>query len=293
MSSSGFSKGDRVVVSGMLQSIHLNDKHGTVVMAPKSKTNHPDEIANMRYGVIVDGEKKPVAIKVSNLSLETTKQDTLDGQQRPFQVGDSVILQGLNTVKFNDQRGCIISGPDPSNEGRYSVRLEKGEKVLKIKPLNIRPHFKNTENHTTVLNRMDKFKQFMRDEVADDDIVAMTKRMISNLDAHGQTMLFGRPIEAIPDFMADIEREGGLPVAVDYTWARNYLNQSHEMVSSLPHIMESQLKDSDYEPEPEEVRNRLGGPHNHKFQWYYSGHVMGDIYNDEQDRVYKGSVRYN
>jgi len=291
MSAKGLSKGDRVLISGMLQAVHLNGKSGIVAAVLKSKKIGAGDVANVRYGIQVDGEKEPVAIKLSNWTLETSMNETVDGPR--FQIGDSVVLHSLVTATFNGRYGRILTGHDPLNGGRYCVGLEKGGKMLKIKPKNIRLYVKNTEELKTERNRIRDANHPTEIEVADVNTMAFLRMMTLTCGEEEQIKMFGRRIEAVPDFRAEVQRDGGFPIAVDSTWANNHLSQSYECASSLPHLMEMQFKDPDYIPQPKEVMRRLCSPQYDKLQWYYSDRAMGDIYTGAQDRVYTGSVRHN
>jgi hypothetical protein len=120
-------------------------------------------------------------------------------------------------------------------------------------------------------------------------------RLITNtfLDEEKQIQAFGRRIEVVPDFIAELKREGGLPLGVDGRWALDYLRISYELASSLPHTFEIFLKKPSYEPHTKEIVHRLGTNDPEKLRWYRSGRQPGDIYTNGQDHPYPGVVRHN
>jgi hypothetical protein len=285
MASSKLSKGDRVRVSGLVQTVHLNGKLGTVVIAPKNKKAHLGD--DVKYGIHVDGEEKPMAIKRSMLSPVISNEDP------HFQIGDLVVLHGLITTKYNGRRGVIERGADMSNEGRYTVRLNKGRQSVNVKSSNLKLHVKTTKDLERERNKMYDAAHQTQEEELETEFLAFMRMMMHMAPEETQIDMYGRRIEVIPDFIAELKREGGFPAAVDHRWACSYLRLSHEQASSLPHIDELHLKSLGYEPDMKDYVKRLATNHTAKLGWYLSDRAEGDIYTNQQDHGYARSVRHN
>jgi len=230
-----------------------------------------------------------VAIKLSTLILDTSPHI----HNQTFQVGDYVVLHSLSTANFNSRCGYITVGPDPSNEGRYCVQTDDDGKVVNVKPSNIRLHVRTTAELLMERQRIDNATTLNRVEVADPEMMALTRMMMSSFNEQMQMELYGRRIPVLPDFRIELVEEGGYPEGVDEVWAHDHLSISYENAAASPHVKEMSFIRPKYEPHPSEAAKRLGRPTVDKLQWYYSSRAVGDIYTDREDHVYPGSVRHN
>jgi len=109
--------GHQVKLFGLM-SAQYNGKYGEIVSLPKSKEG--------RYGILVDGTDKPVAIAFGNILMEKAQ----------FNKGDPVVLQGLRNERYNGKRGTIVSLPK-SEDNRYGVLADGHKRAVAIRSENI------------------------------------------------------------------------------------------------------------------------------------------------------------
>ena len=291
MPSTVLSKGDVVLVSGLIRSARLNGRLGKVVSVPKDQRIATAPVEDMRYGVQILGEEKPLGIKLSNISLVNIKSENAP----TFQIGDQVDLHGLTTAKFNGRSGVVVKGPDPSNEDRYGVRMDKGNQVLSIKIANLRIHVKTTKELEIERNNLIDVANPTREEALDADQLALLRQFTNaSFGEDGQNPLYGRRVDALPDFIAELEREGGgYPIGVDRRWASKHLRESFENASALPHGYEWIFKQPEYKPDAKDIIRRIRSTDEDKVNWYLSPREPGDIYTNRVAPAYTGTVRHN
>jgi hypothetical protein len=304
-------KGDRVTLIGLKSDNgeKYNGQHGTIVnlykneKKPSSKKMDHEE----HYGVQIDGVLKPWKLKRSNLLLLcTTEQEKNEvlAQEQILQVGDRVVLYGLKTDKYNGLYGTIIALADPLNEGRFGVRLDKGRESLCIRPANIHklnanPSLPATSKKSTnqlklERDKMDEIVNGNSEDSTDVDMMAMMRQMTSMfLSKQQQIQIFGREIDPMPDYRAEVMQAGGFPVGVDHKWAHDRLRIRYEHSSTLPHMMELQFKHPNYEPEGKDILRRLRTNDLVKLCWYFDSSRPGSIYKNHKANPYSTCVRHN
>jgi hypothetical protein len=264
MSKREYQEGDRVILAGLSTS-RLNGKIGIIVSLPDSSNNKD------RYGVRVDGARKPVAIKPINISpvCKTNqvddKESFIDLGNRKLQKGDRVTLVGLKSSEYRNKQGVIVTLSDSSNEGRYGIRIDGTRKPIGIKPANIR---KTTLGLQKERDEMISLGDRTEDESTDANQLAMIRMMMNTfITEEKQHKMFGRKIEPMPDFRLELINEGGgIPLGVDGTWANNYLRLAFEQESSLPHMHEIVINTPQYQPGPKDLMKRLGTSHPSKLE---------------------------
>ena len=268
--------GDRVSLSG-LRKIGMNGKRGTIVSLP-------DASDEGRYGVRVDGSRKPVAIKPANILVdkcETSKQIQEGAKDQVLlQKGDRVTLGGLKTSDLNGQQGIVVSPSDPSNEGRYGVRINGMRKPMGIKPENLRLVKKSTLQYKKERDAIQNLETRTSDEYLNADQMSMMRMLMENFSSDEQQIeVFGRKIEPMPDFRLEMINEGGgFPKFVDHAWANNLLRQAYEEDSALPHMHQLYFEMPDYEPDQKDFMKRLRTNDPTKLEWYFSPRKPGDIF---------------
>ena len=272
-----YNLGDRVSLSG-LRKPGMNGKRGIIVSLPDSSIEG-------RYGVRVDGSRKPVAIKPTHIVVdkcETSKHtEVLDATGRAlFQKGDRVTLHGLKTLALNEKQGVILSLSDPTNEGRYGVRVNGMRTPMGVKSENFRLLPKSTLQHKKERDAIQNRENRTSDEKLNADQMSIMRMMMGSfLSDEQQIKVFGRKIEPMPDFRLEMINEGGgFPKFVDRTWANNLLRQAYEEDSTSPHMFELVFGMSDYKPNQKDLMKRLRINARTKLEWYFSPRKAGDIF---------------
>ena len=134
-----------------------------------------------------------------------------------------------------------------------------------------------------------------KEESLNADQLSMMRMMMNMFMAEElQIKMYGRKIQPVPDFRAElINAGGGFPAGVDRTWATNYLRQSFEHASSLPQNFEVVFKQRDYEPAPRDYLKRLGTNDPVKLKWYFGGLAPGSIFEQRSAHSYSELVRHS
>jgi hypothetical protein len=287
-------KGDRVVITGLQTTTEYNGKHATIISIPKSTNKN---VEKTRYRVEIDGVAEAKKIKLVNLSKigESSKKHNI------FQLGDSVILRGLKTTKYNNQHGTIFALSDPSIEGRYGVKIESLGEVIHVRPSNI---FSSSVQSTYTKTSIQKLKkerdtmvrmvEYTEEECVGTDQMALMRMMMTTcLSKAQQVHLFGREVTALPDYRLELLQQGTLPKGVDKKWANNRLRLTFEQDSALPHIFELCFKNPKYKPSVKDILKRLGTNDVTKMRWYFGVRSPGSIYANYRAHPYGSCVRHN
>ena len=293
-------KGDRVSLAG-LHATGMNGKKGIIHSLPNDDSSKGDD----RYGVWVDGSKKPIAIKAANITIggcegneeensKAKKSPFVDTKDQAFQKGDRVTLVGLEASELNGKRGIIISPSNPSNENRYGVRIDGIRKPMGVKPTNIRPVAKTTRELKKEYKEMESRIEHTGNEILNVDQMKMMRMMMNTfVTEEHQIKMHGRKIEPLPDFRLELINEGGgFPKAINYTWANNYLCEVYEQECDLPHMFELAFKSPKYESSPKDLMKRLGTNCPLKLAWYFSA-GSGDIFKERIIRQHATCLRYS
>lgn len=310
----GFLKGDRVTLVGLKSNdaLQYNGKHGTILSFVPKKNKMPAGASQMNeeeqlYSIQIDDDIKPRKVKRSNLMLCPNTKDNnknLLPQEQILQVGDKVTLYGLKTNKYNGQRGIIVALADPLNEGRFGVRLDKSRESICIRPASIRkddskpspPAISSRKTTKQLKKQRDKMYEMVQGKAGDfasADEMALVRQMMSMfLGKEQQIQMFGREIDPMPDFLAEVIQEGGFPLGVDSKWANDRLRIIYEQSSALPHMMEFSFKQTNYEPQQKDILKRLYTNDIEKVRWYLNS-VPGSIYENHKATPYGGFVRHN
>mgnify|MGYP005857478597 CR=1 FL=1 len=256
-----FPVGSEVYIIGLEDAPHLNGRRG------KISTNiikDADSIA--RQGIDlhdpwIDPKTKKekwvrLSIRVDNLMESNT--------DIALKLGDLVLLYNLKAIEYNGKRGKIYSLPKQDDpEGRYGVLLDGSKDPIGIRALNIflpkkrrkaTAQLREERNNNCVDYAISTSKKNM-----DADQLAMMRMMMNMfLTKCKQVEVFGREIEPLPDFCAELENHGGgFPAGVDPKWAKQYLRTAFEQSSNLPHFFEFYIKGSNYEPSSEDIWKAL------------------------------------
>jgi len=283
-----FQIGERVSLHS-LETAKYNGKHGIVVSLPTASDD--------RYGIRVDGKKATLAIRSRNLSfvgktqVETSSVSS-NGIEYPFEVGDRVVLHNLQTAKYNGRSGVIVSTPEHGEE-RYGVRLD-GE----IVSIAVRRHNLRVKTTQELKEELSRHESYMRTEdVAQVDQLRMLRLMVDQgMTEEHQIKIYGRKIEPLPDFRAELLHESGnrFPVGVDPAWANGFLQEVFENAHGLPHHLELHLKQEDWEPEKHEYIKRLGTSPPSKVKWYFKDEkTIGSVYDLRCATPYTDLVRHS
>ena len=274
MSNRGLKKGDRVSLAG-LKAYGMNGNERTSV------STSDDSSKEGRYGVRVDGSKKPISIKPGNIITEVQedyKGASVGVNDRVLRKGDRVTLVGLKSLEFNGKQGIVVSLSNSSNGGRYGVRVDGTRKPMRVKPANIKRLAKATRELQKDRDEMRNLHNLSEDESANVDQMAMMRMMMNTVEK--QIKVFGRKIEPLPDFRLELINEGGsFPMAIDPMWANRYLRRAFEQESALPHTFELHFKISSYQPSQRDLMKRLGQLHRPILEWYYTVEP-GDIFKE-------------
>ena len=239
---------DRVTLKD-LNTKEFNGKSGTVVSLPVALDD------SKRYGILIDGSQKPIAIQARNLVPN-------------FKVGDHVVLHGLNTIKYNGMYGTIARLPEDSDASlRYAVRRGDGTTIgIQAKNLMLISRM-STQQQKEELDRMHSSIELPDNEAMNADQMAMMRTMMGMfLTEEHEIKLYGRKIIPMPDFRRELMTDG-LPSGVNYKWANEYLRIAFEHASSLPHTFEMFFKQEEYEPDSRDYVKRLGTNDPRKLRW--------------------------
>ena len=216
-----------------------------------------------------------------------------------FKLGDRITLKDLATSKYNGKHGTIES-LSTSASCRYGIRIDGSKAAIAIQPQNIVsaneiPSRKTTQQLREERDRVSSQLTISKEDAASADQLRMV-RMMTNMfmTEEQQRKAYGRKIEPIPDFRAELMKEGGgFPTGVNYTWADNYLSMSYETASSLPHTSELVLKGENYEPSTRYYLKRLGTNDREKLEWYFGAAVPGSIFLQRTVHPYTDYVRHS
>lgn len=305
-------KGDTVTISGLQAATGYNGKLGTIVSVPTTKRTTSSNEEESRYGVrIMDGSEDPkeISIKRSNLLLQHCDNDNEcdpdpSSQEKSsivFQIGDQVILTGLKTAKLNGKAAVVIAEADPSNEGRYGVRLSGASKEsFRVRPMNMQKKMaKNLKTKSTkeLKKKRDEMQKLITPapkECASADQMALMRSMMKMfMTEEHEIKMFGRKIEPMPDFRMELIQECGFPPGVDAKWANQYLRLDYEQSSVLPHMDEMCFKQPNYEPTNQDILKRLRTNDRDKLYWYLSAPKPGSIYKNHRAYPYNSYVRHD
>ena len=217
-----------------------------------------------------------------------------------FKLGDRVTLKDLVTTKYNGKHGTVASLPTSSTSCRYGIRIDGSKAAIAIHPQNIasanKSHCpKTTQQLREERDRMRSLGTLSKEDAASADELRMI-RMMTNMfmSEEQQFKMFGRKIEPVPDFRAElIKQGGGFPTGVDNTWADNYLCMSYENASLLPHYYELTFKKADFEPHKSDYGRRLGSFALDKLEWYFGAASLGSIFLKRTASPYSESIRHS
>jgi hypothetical protein len=230
-----------------------------------------------------------------------SKKKTASGPVRDsFVIGDRVSLHDLAMVKYNGKGGVVKSVPKEVG-GRYGILLEGTTAPLAIRPQNI------SLIESKTLNAIRKSTQEQLEErrsmtsllqsktSLDVNQLGMFRTIVeSSLTPEMQIKAYGRTIDPMPDFRAELlQKGGGFPLGVDPGWADHFLRDSFEHAYALPHRFELFFKQKDWEAEPRYVLKRLGTSDPAKLEWYFSKAVPGSIFGKRKANPYTALVRHS
>ena len=261
-----FGIGDLVSLQD-LQNVELNGQRGRIVRGEKDG----------RYGVLVEGESKPVAVKVSCLS------------RPPLQPGDRVSLHGLKTTAMNGQNGRISSKlPD----GRYAVFLDRGHSTKSFNLVNLKHEVAKTtkelrDEKGEILGRINS-----EDNMSADQLSIMRQMMNHFMTQDHERMMFGRVIEKVPDYRSEFFSAYPDLCGGEYEWLNELLRLDYENACTLPHLHEVAFKSEGFSPPLEWILKRLGSNHPLVLSWYEAsvpGDVQPDLFGTGYSRVLRHS----
>lgn len=224
------------------------------------------------------------------------------GSDRLF-VGGRVTLQGLKAAKYNGMCGVVQSGPHKA-DGRYGVLLDGSDVPLAILAKNI----ETSQSAPSVASkqRMTTQQQLEERERVSSHLRAAKGSSVNadQLRAHRtffglfeteeiQIQIYGRKITPMPNFLTELlEDKAGLPIGLNVRWARQYLHNSFEHASALPHQFELAFKQDDWVPQTRYFMRRLGTNDPQKLQWYTSS-APGSIFGQRSARPYTSLLRHS
>mmetsp|Transcript_5503 Transcript_5503/g.13790 ORF Transcript_5503/g.13790 Transcript_5503/m.13790 type:complete len:730 (-) Transcript_5503:1325-3514(-) len=285
-------KGDHVSLVG-LKTSDLNGKTGIIVTLSKSSKKG-------RYGVLIDGAEKPLAIKPANILVTPDESSTSERKNackfdlRLLKKGDRVTLVDLKTAVFNGKRGVVVSLSDPSNEGRFGILVDGEQNPMGVKPANMKPLAKSTLELRKERDEMHALQSTTDDEHLGANKLSFMRTMISAfMTEEHEIKLFGRKIEPMPDFRLElIKKGGGFPKGVNPKWANDYLREAYEEHCGLPHMLEAAFKSPDYEPRRQDLVKRLRCLDRDRLEWYFTAQP-GDIYENRVVTSHARCIRYS
>jgi hypothetical protein len=216
-----------------------------------------------------------------------------------FKLGDRITLKDLVTSKYNGKHGTVSSLPTSGN-CRYGIRIDGSKAAIAIRPQNIASANESYSRKTTQQLRGERDQMLSlitlsNEEKLNADQLRMMNMMTNMfMTEEQQFKMYGRKIQPIPDFRAELMEEGGgFPTGVDNTWAHNYLCMSFETASLLPHFYELLFKGKDFKPDPTDYMKRLGTNARAKLDWYFGAVAPGSIFLQRTVHPYTDSIRHS
>jgi hypothetical protein len=221
-----------------------------------------------------------------------------------FSIGDRVSLHDLATVKYNGKGGVVKSVPKEVG-GRFGILLEGENLPLAIRPQNLslikskilNASRKSTQEQLEERQRMASMLHAPKESYLDADQLGMFRAMMEMFMTPAmQIKAYGRTIDPMPDFRAELlQKGGGFPRGVDPSWADHYLRNAFEHACGLPHMFEITFKQKDWDlkAEPGYVMKRLSTSASAKSDWYFSQVAPGSIFGKREAHPYTALVRHS
>ena len=269
--------GDRIFLCN-LQSEQHNGKKGTIQSLVRQKPP-PLDPSCRRFGILLDGEPKAIAVQAKNLV-------------QIFSLQDRVALRGLQKdTTLNGQLGTVIQVPASpvDRDARYGVQMDgrldqaliavRAEKLYLGYRMSTQEQ-KELKEKLSIDGRLEPPSVTEQAEYVNQ--MAFLRTMIHRFTTEEQQIqIFGRKVVPIPEYWSEVTKAaGGLSRGVDQAWAKDYLRVAHENDSGLPQNFEMVFSDPTYEPPMEYIVKRLGNKDPPKLKWYLAANHQqaGAIY---------------
>jgi len=232
----------------------------------------------------------------------TASSSALEASSGTFAIGDRILLGGLKTKKYNGKYGVVKSLPN-ANEGRHGILLDGMTAPVAIRLCNISHassgsgesiRKKSTQEQLAEKKLGTSHLEPSKDCPDADQLRQFRTMMNMFMTEEVQINMYGRKIDPVPDFLAElVDGGGGFPVDVDQRWAEKYIRKSFEDASGLPHYFEAFFKQPSWTPEPRYVFKRLNSTEKEKLDWYMYKAVPGSIFQQRVCRPYSSLMRHS
>lgn len=232
-----------------------------------------------------------------------------DRHRMELKIGYRVVLSGLKSTAYNDERGIIHSLPTPGQaNGRYGILLDGRDRPIGIRRENIflvSTNPKTTEEKLRERERTSVDGQYRNENssFADFEQLQNVAALLSAFASmqRPSSCRISRLSAQLPDLYQELLSGGGIPLGIRKDWAKNYLLSIQNQSIGYPQSAEMKLKSESYMPSRSDFYQRINSNHPKKVRWYCDLIISdlprpGDVFPmdtiaDDERTVYGSLVR--